>query len=465
MVSLTEHDAIVFGDGDRPNAQPIIGNPPTPEEALALRKLDRRLLPLAFVSFSLFLVDATNLANVHAAGLDESIGLEGNQYSMLGTVFHLSLLIFQGAAAGWKHFPAHAWVRLAVLSFTTVSASQAAAQNYAGMLVLRFLLGVYLSFFYPRDRVGFRQGIYISGALLAHAYSAALAYAITQIRSHIEPWRILFLIESLRGLILVVVTWFYWPDDIESATFLSHRDKEAVKHMVNRGQTADVVAHRVLRVQDFWAAFTDWRCYLIGIIAFGCQVCITALALFVPAIISKIGNFTGPRANGLSVPPYLLAFILTIIFTFISDRIKRRGLLICCFSILSAVGFLLLATTEAVSPRYVGVYLAVIVHVGSAILAPWATNIHNTESRRAGGWAILGMMGQTGALLGTNLFPSNEVPYYRKGSWVSFSICLLVAIVSAILSLLLHRENRRLDKAQLHSIDEETDMRRFRYII
>lgn len=138
------------------------------------------------------------------------------------------------------------------------------------MVVLRLLLGtteamyagvpVYLSFFYPRDKVGFRQGIFLSGSALANAYGGALGYAITQIKSHnIDPWRILFLIEGLPTLILAVVAWFYFPDDISSAKFLTDREKQVVMHMVSRDQTADVVNHTGLRVKDFWAVFKDWR--------------------------------------------------------------------------------------------------------------------------------------------------------------------------------------------------------------
>lgn len=118
---------------------------------------------------------------------------------------------------------------------------------------------VYLSFFYPRDKVGFRQGIFLSGSALANAYGGALGYAITQIQSHIEPWRILFLIEGLPTFIMAAVAWFGFPDDIESARFLTDREKRVVKRMVSRDQTADVENHTGLRVSDFLAAFKDWR--------------------------------------------------------------------------------------------------------------------------------------------------------------------------------------------------------------
>ncbi|KAI1144728.1 retrograde regulation protein 2 [Nemania diffusa] len=454
-----------------------IGDPPSlEEEKSVIRKLDWRLMPMIFAIYSLSVLDRSNLGNAHVAGLDESIGLVGDQYSTLGTFFYVTYIVFQIAAAGWKHFPAHAWVTFIVLAFATISASQAAVQNYAGMVVLRLLLGtteamyagvpVYLSFFYPRDKVGFRQGIFLSGSALANAYGGALGYAITQIKSHnIDPWRILFLIEGLPTLILAVVAWFYFPDDISSAKFLTDREKQVVMHMVSRDQTADVVNHTGLRVKDFWAVFKDWRSYLTGIMYFGCNVSFASLPLFVPAIIAEIGSFSRLQANGLSAPPYLLTFILIIIFSFTSDRVRMRGPFVCFFSVVAAIGFLLLATTEGAVPRYLGVYFAVTIFISVAIMIPWVSNTHNTESKRAGGFAIFATFGQAGPLVGTNIFPSSEAPYYRKGSWISFSFCLLVAVLSAIFSFLLHRENRKLDKEQLGEREGEASQSTFRYVI
>ncbi|KAI1274984.1 retrograde regulation protein 2 [Xylaria sp. FL0933] len=452
-----------------------VEEPPTPEEEKsAIKKLDWRLMPMIFVIYSLSVLDRSNLGNAHVAGLDESLGLKGNQYSTLGTFFYVTYIIFQSAAAGWKHCPAHIWVTCIVVSFATISASQAATQNYAGIVVLRFLLGateamyagvpVYLSFFYPRDKVGFRQGIFLSGSALANAYGGALGYAITQIKSHLEPWRILFLIEGLPTFIMAFVAWFCFPDDIESAKFLNEREKQVVKHMVSRDQTADVMNHTGLRLKDFWAAFKDWRSYLTGVMYFGCNVSFASLPLFVPSIIAEIGSFSRIQANGLSAPPYLLTFILIIACSFISDRVRMRGPFVCFFGIVSAIGFLLLATTEGAVPRYLGVYFAITIFVCVAILIPWVSNTHNTESKRAGGFAIFAILGQAGPLLGTNIFPSSEAPYYRKGSWISFSFCVLVAVLSAAFSFLLHRENRRLDK--VHRFEgESSDERGFRYVI
>src|ERR1700761_6882323 len=53
---------------------------------------------------------------------------------------------------------------------------------------------LYLTYFYSKQKVGFRHGIFISGAAAANAYGSALAYGISQIKGSLAPWKILFII-------------------------------------------------------------------------------------------------------------------------------------------------------------------------------------------------------------------------------------------------------------------------------
>ncbi|KAH8880869.1 MFS general substrate transporter [Thozetella sp. PMI_491] len=455
--------------------------PPTDHEIKALyRKLDWNLMPMIWIIYMLSVLDRTNLGNAHIAGLDQSIGLVGTQYNLLGTIFYVGYSLFQWTAVGWKQFPAHIWVACVVLAWSTISTLQASVSNFGGLVALRLLLGiteamyaglpVYLSFFYPRDKVGFRQGIFLSGSALANAYGGALGYACLLVKSHLASWRILFLIEGLPTLIMVAVAFFFFPDNLKKCKFLSERQKEIAIHLISQGQVADTEKHEGLRIKEWLAAFTDWRSYVPGVMYFGCNVSFSSLPLFVPTIIAEIGTFSNVQSNGLSAPPYLLTFILILICSFASDRLRLRGPFVCFFGFLSAIGFILLATTTGPAPRYLGIYFAITIFIPVAILLPWVSNVHSTESRRTGGWTIFATMGQCGPFLGTNIFPASEGPYYRKGSLISMSMCLLVGVGGALFSFLLHRENKKLDRLFEEGTEEDqTDRLRtprgFRYML
>lgn len=136
-------------------------------------------------------------------------------------------------------------------------------------MACRFLLGtaeamfgggvpLYLSYFYPRQQVGFRTGVFITGAAAANAYGGALAYGITQIRGSVAPWRLLFIIEGAPTCLLAISAWFFLPDSIADASFLSSREKDVAKRMVARSQTVDEGEQKQgVRSSEFWAGIKD----------------------------------------------------------------------------------------------------------------------------------------------------------------------------------------------------------------
>jgi MFS family permease len=118
---------------------------------------------------------------------------------------------------------------------------------------------LYLSFFYPRDKVGFRQGLFLSGSALANAYGGVLGYAILDIRGPLAPWRCLFLIEGLPVWIVAALVWFFLPDDVLSASFLTEREKEVVWQSISRGQVVDYPGGGGVNWAEWRSAFLDWR--------------------------------------------------------------------------------------------------------------------------------------------------------------------------------------------------------------
>ena len=62
------------------------------EEASVIRKLDRRLLPIVFVLYSLSVLDRSNLGNARLAGLEQDIDLSDFKYNWLGTAFYIACM-------------------------------------------------------------------------------------------------------------------------------------------------------------------------------------------------------------------------------------------------------------------------------------------------------------------------------------------------------------------------------------
>ncbi|PSR85889.1 major facilitator superfamily domain-containing protein [Coniella lustricola] len=442
--------------------------------------MDWKLMPAVWFIYMFSVLDRSNLGNAHQAGIDEGIGLVRNQYNILGTMFYLGYITSMWTVIGWKVFPAHIFAACIICAWATMSSLQATVSNFGGLAAIRFFLGsfeamyagvpVYLSFFYPREKLGFRQGIFITGAAIANAYGSALGYAILHIRSYLAPWRILFLIEGLPSMMMAIIAFHVFPDSIRTAKFLTDREKEIGASYVNHGQVAEMEHEKGISFADWKEGLKDWRSFVTGVIFFGCNVSFASLPLFVPSIIAEIGIFSSLQSNGLSAPPYLFAFMVILAINFIADRLRIRGPFVSVFGMIAAVGFMLLAITRNPIARYVGVYLAILIYVSVSLMMSWVSNMHSTESKRSGGWTVFQMLGQCGPLLGTNVFPSSQKPYFTKGSWISTGCCLLVAVVSAGLSYSLWRENKKLDRSLKEGKEGEAEalsrgQKGFRYII
>lgn len=134
-----------------------------------------------------------------------------------------------------------------------------------------------------------------------------------------------------------------------------------------------------------------------------------------------------------------------------------RGPFCAAAGLISFIGFCIEATTTTTGPRYFGIFLSVQIFASVALLLAWTANIHATESKRAGGYTILATLGQCGPLVGTNVFPESDAPYYRTGTWISAGFSLLVFFVSIILSCWLYWENKKMDREGVAEVAEFED--------
>lgn len=179
---------------------------------------------------------------------------------------------------------------------------------------------------------------------------------------------------------------------------------------------------------------------------FSCNVSFSSLPVFLPTILRDMG-FTSVNAQGLTAPPYFLAFIFSILTTWIADRSQQRGLMIVLFSIIGAVGYVMLATCTSVGVRYAGVFLAaagVFPCIGNIL--PWVLNNQGSDSARGMGIVILNIIGQCGPFLGTNIFPSSDSPRYVKGQSICAAFMFFTTLLALCLRTLLVWENKQLDK-------------------
>ena len=158
-------------------------------------------------------------------------------------------------------------------------------------------------------------------------------------------------------------------------------------------------------------------------------------------------GYSSINAQGLSAPPYFIAFLFALITTFLADRTQQRGFVLIITSLVGAIGYIVLATVETVGVRYFAVFLAA-AGVFSTIpnILAWTLNNQGNDSRRGAGLVLINVVGQCGPVLGTRLYPTKEGKRYVKGMSVCAAFMFFAAVLSLALRFLLVWENRKLDR-------------------
>lgn len=142
----------------------------------------------------------------------------------------------------YRVIPAHAYIAICVTSWGLIASLQSVAGSFTSMLILRGLLGMgeaafspgvpfYLSFFFKREELALRTGLFISAAPLATSFASSLAWLITKVGEGvpISAWRLLFLIEGFPSIIVAVFAFYYLPDGPGTAKFLTRRQKKVAR--------------------------------------------------------------------------------------------------------------------------------------------------------------------------------------------------------------------------------------------
>jgi MFS family permease len=445
------------------------------EEQRVKRKLDTHLVLFVALLYLISFLDRSNIGNARLAGLMHDLNLSNKDYEWLLTAFYLMYIAFEWMTICYRLFPAHIYISCCVCAWGVIASLQALVTNFAGLVVLRALLGIgeaafvgvpiYLSFFFRRDELAFRTGLFISAAPLATSFASSLAYGIMSLGDSaggIAKWRLLFLLEGFPACLIAIWAWEWLPDGPNSIKWLTPREQEIASLRLQSGtgssNTSSSSNPAPRHTKPFqWApillTLRDPKAWLAATIFFACNVAFSSMPVFLPTIVSAMG-FSPRLSQGLSAPPFLFAFVVVLCTAILSDRMRDRSRLLMAHACLAASGYAMLILPGlglnfgaivrylAVFPICAGFFSAV------TLLITWTVNNQRSDEGKGAGVALLNFIGQMGPLLGTRLYPDHEGPFYLRGMTVCAVAMVTAALLTGLLRVLLKRENERIRSRQ-----------------
>ncbi|SAM03765.1 hypothetical protein [Absidia glauca] len=429
-------------------------------EKKLVRKLDMRLIPWLAILYLMLSLDRNNIGNARLGGLEQDLQLKGNEYYTALTIFFAGYVIFHiPSNLVVKRLKPSIWISFTMVMWGICSLCQAFTHNAAGLIACRFFLGVFecgvgpsiplvLSFWYQRDELALRVAIYFGSSTCAGAFAGAIAYGVlvTLDGAHgIAGWRWIFIVEAIPTIVLGLLSIVVMPDLPSSPNrhWLTPEERQlAIKRTTVSGNTDKHFFDR----NQFVAALVDYKNWLAVLIYVGLNVALGSYAVFLPTIIRDLG-FASLDAQLLSIPPYVAACCLVFLVSWNSDRTLERGFHIMGVSALGVLGYIFLLASENVGLRYTG---AVLVACGIYPIIPltlsWVSNNQLGHTKRAVAIAMVSMIAQVFAILGTQIYRTEDGPRFIRGHSVCLAFLTLSGCAACALRFLLRRENNRRDR-------------------
>lgn len=304
-----------------------------------------------------------------------------------------------------------------------------------------------------------------------------MAWLITKFAENgpIAPWRLLFLVEGFPAVLVSTVAWRVIPDSPEKATYLTRREKKIARLRLSHGfpgeekrredPSSDLGGRRRRCGSDFWAVLRDPVPWTTACIFLLTNIAYSSLPVFLPSILTQMGH-TPVESQALSVPPYLISFIAVLAVAKFSDALQSRAYLIAACALSSALGYAFLALSHRLSDmlagpgsqgssggkgwlnmaRYLAIYPAAAGFFCVVVLTiAWNVNNSRGRNHKGAGFALMQVIGQTGPLIGTRLYPKGDGPWFTGGMGVCAAAMFGVAGLALGLRAYLARANRRAD--------------------
>ncbi|KAI0482072.1 MFS transporter [Xylariaceae sp. FL0804] len=388
-------------------------------------------------------------------------GTTARGYAVAVSCFSLAYALFE-VPSNWvlKHrVRPSVWLAALLACWSALTLGFAGVRDYPTLVVLRVLIGAFeagffpgivylITIWYPYDARSVRIALVIAFCNLAGAFGGAVAYGVGQ---HLDGarglagFRWLFLVEGAVSMLSVLPALLVLPDyPAVAGRWLSAADRRLAEERVvaRGGGHSREHASRRETLETFFGPrmLAHYLAYVANVVTQG------SFTFFTPTIVTGLG-YQSIEAQLLTVPPWVVGFVVAIVLSFSADHFDARGWHISIISLIGGLGWLtagLLPTTSYVQ-RYGCLCMAA---AGAFPAAPAMTNwvTCNTPSFLTIPFAIAlhNSCAGIGQIIAQWIWKADEAAEgYPTGNFVCAACNFFVAAVAFSLRLWYGRMNKK----------------------
>ncbi|CAG9983980.1 unnamed protein product [Clonostachys byssicola] len=446
------------------------------------RKVDWLLMPLLCGTYLLQYVDKQALGYSAVFDLFSSTGMTSDQYSWMASIFYFAYL-----AAEWpmsylaQRLPTGKVVSACALSWGIVLLCTAAAKDFPGLAVSRFLLGVFeavvtpafmliVSQWFAIEKQPARAGLFYCFNGFGSMFAGILFFGVGQAKGW-DVWRIIYILCGGLTIVWAVILYFFLPDNILTAKSYSIDERAMLIGQSKRSRTG--VFNRQIKFYQVKEVFTDGQIWLLFF-----------YTLLNETINGGIANFSKLIVKGFTSDPLLTtvygipygACTAFFMFTgpFVASKVKNFRTIVMIIWLLPT---LVAVTLFWQLPRtnkgglLAGYYLCAS-FIGSLIVALQmpASNVAG-YTKRTTATAFVFLAYCIGNIIGPHGFLGKEAPIYQTGCKLIIGCICGQIVIAVMLRMLLIWRNKQRDAdtsvpAETERIEDITDFENphFRYV-
>ncbi|KAF9878000.1 major facilitator superfamily transporter [Colletotrichum karsti] len=428
--------------GDKPTDTSHVAELTEAEKAIEkklVRRIDWLIMPLILSVYLLNWIDRNNYASARLAGLEEDLNLSLTEYQTGLSILFVGYILGQipsNLLLNWFGRPS-LYLGIFTIAWGLVSALTALVQNFAGIVVCRFILGFveapffpgvlfYLSKWYSKKEMNLRMSIFYSGALVAGAFVTVVA-----------------------GIIVCV----FLPDFPQTWKALTPE----MQHVANRrlaleAAEADTDEEGISsQLKGLKLCITDVKVWIFAFIYMGLTGA-QGFGYYFPTLTRTLG-YSQFISLLLVAPPHVFITIWSYIHGIISDRFTTRYWFCLYPAVVSIVGFSVFMTTNVFGPKYMTFFFMMFLMNINGTLFSWIAGVvSRPPAKRAAAYALINSLGNSVSIWTPYTYLDKESPYFFTGIGICVGLITSAAALMTLLRLILIRENKRLARLENENV-------------
>jgi sugar phosphate permease len=300
-----------------------------------------RLIPVAFITYSLAYLDRANFGFAAAGEMAKDLHITAATSSLLGSLFFLGYFFFQIPGAHYAaNKSAKKLIFWSLILWGALAAATGLVNNITLLMIIRFMLGVVESavmpsmlillsrWFTKQERSRANTFLILGNPVTILWMSIVSGYLVNAV-----GWRWMFIWEGLPAIIWAFFWWRLVSDKPINATWLTQDEKRSLETVLQKEQQS------IKPVKNYAAAFKSKAVVLLCLQYALWSIGVYGFVIWLPSIIKAAPQMSIIRTGWLSSLPYAFAIIGMITASYFSDKTLNRKIFVWPFLLIASLAF------------------------------------------------------------------------------------------------------------------------------